>query len=55
MNVNRIMVPLDGSMIAERALAPAAELARAAAATLVLVRAVEAPNPVRWRSHRRRR
>ena len=44
MNVNRIMVPLDGSMIAERALAPAAELARAAAATLVLVRAVEAPN-----------
>ena len=43
MNVKRIMVPLDGSLLAERALAPAAELARDASATLVLVRAVEAP------------
>ncbi len=42
MNVKRIMVALDGSTLAERALAPAAELARDASATLVLVRAVEA-------------
>jgi len=43
MNVKRIMVTLDGSTLAERALAPAAELARDASATLVLMRAVEAP------------
>jgi len=43
MNVKRIMVPLDGSELAERALAPAAELSRDSSATLVLVRATEAP------------
>ena len=43
MNVKCIMVALDGSTLAERALAPAAELARDASATLVLMRAVEAP------------
>jgi nucleotide-binding universal stress UspA family protein len=43
MDVKIIMVPLDGSELAERALAPAAELARDASATLVLVRATEAP------------
>lgn len=43
MNVKTIMVPLDGSELAERALTPAAELARDASATLVLVRATEAP------------
>ena len=37
------MVALDGSTLAERALASAAELARDAAATVVLMRAVEAP------------
>lgn len=43
MKLKRIMVPLDGSPLAEGALAPAAELAQDASATLVLVRAAEAP------------
>jgi nucleotide-binding universal stress UspA family protein len=42
MNVRTILVPLDGSLIAEAALTPAVELARKAGATLVLLRAAEA-------------
>jgi nucleotide-binding universal stress UspA family protein len=37
----RLAVPLDGSVLAEQAIGPAAELARALGATLVLIRAVE--------------
>jgi nucleotide-binding universal stress UspA family protein len=42
MNVKTILVPLDGSPIAEAALEPALELAREKNATLVLLRAAEA-------------
>ena len=42
MNVKTILVPLDGSPIAEAALAPAVEVAREKNATLVLLRATEA-------------
>lgn len=42
MNLKTILVPLDGSIVAEAALAPAVALAREAAAKLVLLRAAEA-------------
>ena len=42
MNVKTILVPLDGSIIAEAALTPAVELAREARAKLVLLRAAQA-------------
>jgi nucleotide-binding universal stress UspA family protein len=38
--LNKILVPLDGSALAEQALAPASALARQSGATLVLMRAV---------------
>ena len=41
MNLKTILVPLDGSTVAETALAPAVALAREAGAKLVLVRAAE--------------
>ena len=43
MNLRTILVPLDGSIVAEAALRPAVDLAREAGATLVLLRAAEAP------------
>jgi nucleotide-binding universal stress UspA family protein len=42
MNVKTILVPLDGSVLAEAALTPAIDLAREHAAKLVLLRATEA-------------
>jgi nucleotide-binding universal stress UspA family protein len=42
MKIRTLMVPLDGSTLAEAALAPAIEFARENEATLVLVRAAEA-------------
>lgn len=42
MNAKTILVPLDGSILAEAALAPAVELARNNSAKLVLLRAAEA-------------
>jgi nucleotide-binding universal stress UspA family protein len=42
MNVRTILVPLDGSLVAEAALTPAVEFARQAGATLVLLRAAQA-------------
>jgi nucleotide-binding universal stress UspA family protein len=42
MKLNRILVPLDGSALAESALEQAAELAAQNGATLVLLRAAEA-------------
>jgi len=42
----RILVPLDGSTRAERALVPAADLARAAQGELVLLRVIDVPNDV---------
>jgi nucleotide-binding universal stress UspA family protein len=42
MKVKTILVPLDGSNLAEAALQPAVELARESRAKLVLLRAVEA-------------
>jgi nucleotide-binding universal stress UspA family protein len=42
MKLDRILVPLDGSALAESALPPAVELARPAGATLLLIRAAEA-------------
>jgi nucleotide-binding universal stress UspA family protein len=42
MKVNTILVPLDGSVLAEGALRPAVELARQHGAKLVLLRAAEA-------------
>src|SRR5437870_4795946 len=41
----RIMVPLDGSAIAEKALGPATELARSLQADLILLRVIEEHNP----------
>jgi nucleotide-binding universal stress UspA family protein len=41
----RIMVPLDGSAIAEEALGPAVALARSLHADLILLRAIEEDNP----------
>ena len=41
MNLKTILVPLDGSTVAEAALVPAVALARAAGTKLVLVRAAE--------------
>jgi len=47
MNLKTILVPLDGSIVAEGALEPAVDLARAAGAKLVLLRAAEAhPMPI---------
>jgi nucleotide-binding universal stress UspA family protein len=42
MRLDRILVPLDGSVVAEVALERAADLARGASSTLVLLRAAEA-------------
>jgi nucleotide-binding universal stress UspA family protein len=42
MNVKTILVPLDGSLLAEAALTPAVEFARQAGAKLVLLRAAQA-------------
>jgi nucleotide-binding universal stress UspA family protein len=42
MNVKTILVPLDGSVLGELALAPAIDLARDKSARLVLLRAAEA-------------
>lgn len=42
MNVKTILVPLDGSVLAEAALTPAIDLARERGAKLVLLRATEA-------------
>jgi len=42
MNVKTVLVPLDGSIFAEAALAPAADLVREAGAKLLLLRAAEA-------------
>ena len=46
MNVETILVPLDGSLLAESALKPAVELAREKHAKLVLMRAAEAHTTV---------
>ena len=46
MNVKTILVPLDGSRLAELALAPALEMARDKGAKLVLLRAAEAHTTV---------
>jgi nucleotide-binding universal stress UspA family protein len=46
MDVRTILVPLDGSILAESALPEAAELARQRGARLLLVRAAEAHVPV---------
>ena len=46
MNVKTILVPLDGSRLAEMALAPAIEMARDKDAKLVLLRAAEAHTTV---------
>jgi len=42
MKIERILVPLDGSALAESALATAVEMTRPGPATLILVRAAEA-------------
>jgi nucleotide-binding universal stress UspA family protein len=42
LKIGRILVPLDGSVLAESAIATAAEMGRPGLATLVLVRAAEA-------------
>jgi len=42
MNLKSILVPLDGSIVAEAALAPAVDLARQTSAKIVLLRAAEA-------------
>jgi nucleotide-binding universal stress UspA family protein len=42
MDVKTIVVPLDGSAVAEAALRPAVDLARQAGVTLILLRAAEA-------------
>ena len=46
MNVKTILVPLDGSLLAEMALTPAVEMAREKGAKLVLLRAAEAHTTV---------
>jgi nucleotide-binding universal stress UspA family protein len=47
--IGRLLVPLDGSLLAEQALGPAAALARALGGTLVLVRVVPpAVGPARY-------
>ena len=46
MNVKTILVPLDGSRLAELALAPALDMARDKGAKLVLLRAAEAHTTV---------
>ena len=42
MNLKTVLVPLDGSILAEAALGPAADLAREAGAKLLLLRAAKA-------------
>jgi len=42
MKANRILVPLDGSEMAEAAIAPALEMAQAGSALLILMRAADA-------------
>jgi len=42
MKIGKILVPLDGSALAESAIAPAVEMARPGLATVVLVHAAEA-------------
>lgn len=42
MKPNRILVPLDGSELAEAAIAPALEMAQAGSALLILIRAADA-------------
>ena len=42
MDIKTILVPLDGSAVAEAALKPAVDIARQAGATLILLRAAEA-------------
>jgi nucleotide-binding universal stress UspA family protein len=41
MKPNRILVPLDGSELAEAAIAPALEMAQAGSALLILIRAAD--------------
>jgi nucleotide-binding universal stress UspA family protein len=45
MNITQILVPLDGSALAQAALVPALELARKYGARLLLMRAAEAHTP----------
>lgn len=44
MQLNRILLPLDGSELAETALAPATALAEALSAEIVLLRVVDPPS-----------
>ncbi len=44
MQLNRILLPLDGSDLAETALAPATALAEALSAEIVLLRVVDPPS-----------
>jgi nucleotide-binding universal stress UspA family protein len=48
--INSVIVPLDGSELAESALPPAREIAQAVNAELVLVRAVEVPPTAYYRT-----
>jgi nucleotide-binding universal stress UspA family protein len=48
--ISSVIVPLDGSELAESALAPAREIAQAVNAELVLVRAVEVPATAYYRT-----
>jgi nucleotide-binding universal stress UspA family protein len=48
--INSVIVPLDGSELAESALAPACEIAQAVNAELVLVRAFEVPPTAYYRT-----
>jgi len=43
----RILVPLDGSLLAERAVEPAAELAQLLSASVLLVQTTDTPDPAR--------
>jgi nucleotide-binding universal stress UspA family protein len=48
MKVERILVPVDGSVLAEQAVYRAVDLARETAATLILLRAAEAHTTPGW-------